>query len=72
MNHLDALQINSNLYSSQYEHITLLGDFNVETKKPYNKNNLEPYGLRNLISEPTCYKNPEELSYIHLILTNSF
>ena len=29
------------------------------------------YGLRNLISEPTCYKNPEKPSSIDLILTNS-
>ena len=71
MNHLDALRRNLDLYSSQYEHIILLGDFNVETKGPCMKLFLELYGLKNLILEPTCYKNPEKPSSINLILTNS-
>ena len=28
-------------------------------------------GLRNLVSEPNCYKNPESTSSIVLVLTNS-
>ena len=32
---------------------------------------LEPYGLKNLISEPTCYKNPENSCSIDLIVANS-
>ena len=71
MNHLDALRRNLDLYSSEYKHIILLGDFNVETKEPCMQSFLELYGLRNLISEPTCYKNPEKPSSIDLILTNS-
>ena len=71
MNHLDALRRNLDLYPSEYEHVTLLGDFNVETKKPCMQSFLELYGFRNLISEPTCYKNPEKPSSIDLILTNS-
>ena len=34
MNHLGALQRNLELYSSEYEHVILLGGFNVETKEP--------------------------------------
>ena len=71
MNHLDALQRNLDLYSSKYEHVILLGNFNVETKESCMQSFLQLYGLRNLISEPNCYKNPEKLSSIDLILTNS-
>ena len=35
MNLLDALRRNFDLYSSEYEHVTLLGDFNVEAKEPW-------------------------------------
>ena len=68
MNHLDASQKNLDLYISEYEHVR---DFNIETKEPYMQSFLKLYGLRNLISEPTCYKNPENPSSIDLILTNS-
>ena len=71
MNHLDVLRKNLALYSLEYEHVVLLGDFNVETKEPCTQSFLELYGLRNLISEPTCSENPEKLSSIDLILANS-
>ena len=71
MNHLDALRKNLALYSSEYEHAVLLGDFNVETKEPCIQSFLKLHGFRNLISEPTCSENPEKLSSIGLILTNS-
>ena len=48
--------------SSQYENIILPGDFNHEPK-------VDTY-LKNLIKEPTCFKNPEKPSIIDLILTN--
>ena len=34
MNHLNALVSNLDLYSTQYEHLILLGDFGVESDKP--------------------------------------
>ena len=69
MNHLDLLRRNLDLYSSEY--IILLGGFNIETKEPCMQSFLELYGLRNLISETTCYKNPKRPSSIDLILANS-
>ena len=33
MNHMDALRRNLDLYSAEYEHVILLGYFNVETKE---------------------------------------
>lgn len=34
-------------------------------------NFIESYNLRNLIRMPSCFKNPENLSCIDLLLTNS-
>ena len=71
MNHLDALRRNLDFYSSEYEHVILLEYFKVETKELCMQSFHELYSLRNLISEPTCYKNPEEPTSTDLILTNS-
>ena len=71
INHLDALRRNLDLSSSEYKHIILLGDFNVENKKTCMQSVLELYGLRNMVSRPTCYKNPEKPCSIDLILINS-
>ena len=60
MNHLDALWKNLDLFSSEYVHVILLGDFNVETKEPCMQSFLKLYGLRNLILETTCYKKSRE------------
>ena len=49
----------------------LPGDFKVETKEPCMQSFLELYVLRNLLSEPICYKNPDKPSIIDLILTHS-
>lgn len=32
ISHLDALRRNLNLYSTQYEHLTLMEDFDVDSK----------------------------------------
>ena len=57
LNHLDALQKNLDLYSSEYKHVILLGDFNVETMEPCMQSFFKLYRFRNLISEAVCYKN---------------
>ena len=71
MNNLDPIRRILHLYSSEYKYVILPGDLNVETKEPCIRSFLELYGLRNLISEPTCYKNPENPSSINLIVRNS-
>ena len=47
-----------------------LGDFNVTDDEHYMKSFCENYGLKNLIRQPTCYKNPSNAVCIDLILTN--
>ena len=70
-NHLEALRRSLDLYSAQYEDIIIFGDFNVETEEPCMGCFCELYGLKNLIKEPTCFKNPQNPSSIDLILTNN-
>ena len=49
----------------------LLGDFNVEVNDNHIKKSFcENYGLKNLIRQLTCYKNPRNTTCIDLILTN--
>ena len=47
-----------------------LGDFNVTDDEHHMKSFYENYGLKNLIGQLTCYKNPSNLVCIDLILTN--
>ena len=56
--HLDSLNKSLDLFSSNFERIILLGDFNVEVDENRMKFFCEIYGLKNLIKHPTCYKNP--------------
>ena len=59
------------LYSAKYENIILIGDFNVSPEDSHMERFCGSYWLKNLIKVPTCHKNPQNLSCIDLILTNS-
>ena len=69
--HLNTISANLDLYSSKYEYIIVIGDFNAEVNDKFMSNFCESYNLSSLIKESTCYKNPENHSSIDLILTNS-
>ena len=58
------------LYSSNYENLIILGDFNVSIDNNYMAGFCYTYDLRSLITERTCYKNPKNPTCIDLILTN--
>ena len=47
-----------------------MGDFNIETNDSCMAEFCELYNLVNLITDPTCYKNPNNASNIDVILTN--
>ena len=68
-NHLDLLR-SLDLYSAEYEHFFIVGDFNTEVTQTSIKIFCDSYEL-NLIKDVTCYKNPENPSSIYLILTNN-
>ena len=48
----------------------IIGDFNVEANNSAMSVFSDTYNLKNLIKEPTCYKNPNKPSCIDLMLTN--
>ena len=53
-----------------YENLILLGDFNAVDSDLSLTDFCELYNLKNLITEPTCYKNPNNPSLVDIILTN--
>ena len=69
-NHLDRISESIDLLSSDYEKMIFLGDFNVTDDEHDMKSFCENYGLKNLIRQPTSYKNPSDPVCIDLILTN--
>ena len=54
-----------------YENIIQLGDFNVEVKEKNISDFMSTYNLKSLVKQKTCFKNPDNLPCIDLILTNS-
>ena len=68
--HLDALSKYADLHSSSCERILILGDFNVGTEEQYIKSFCKNYDFTSLIKQSTCYKNPDSLTCIDLILSN--
>ena len=67
---LESLGNNLNRFMSQYDNLLLLGDFNMEPQENILMGFCECYNLKNLVKEPTCFKNPRNPSCIDLILTN--
>ena len=57
-------------HSKKYENFVFIGDFNVNISDSSMKEFCSLNGLKNLINEPTCYKNSEKPTCIDLILTN--
>ena len=58
------------IFLSTYDNLLLLGDFNSETFEFIMKEFCEMYNLKNLIKDPTRYKNPSNPSSIDVMLTN--
>ena len=69
-NHLHHLGKGLDNYIGNYDNILLLGDFNSEFSEPCLNDFCDIYNLKNLVKEPTCYKNPDNPSCIDLFLTN--
>ena len=68
--HLENVTKNLALYSSNYENLIIFGDTNVSIDNSCMAGFCNIYDLRSLITKPTCYKNPENPTYIELIFTN--
>ena len=65
-NHLQLIRKKLDLYSSNYESIFLVGDFNSEINYKCMNDFCESYNLSSLIRESTCCKNPKNPSCIDL------
>ena len=68
--HISFLNKSLDYYLPYYDNIIILGDFNSEPTETHMKEFIYNYDLKNLVKEPTCYKNPLNPSCIDLILTN--
>ena len=68
--HFSNLSIALDKLCTDYENKTLLGDFNAELEEKNMSEFMSVYSLRNLVKQKSCFKNPENLSCIDLILTN--
>ena len=66
---LKNLGIVLNNYLSKYEHIILLGDFNLTTSNKYLADFITLFNLESLINTPTCFQSKKPRC-IDLILTN--
>ena len=69
--HLDLFRRSLDLCSAEYEHFVIVGDFNIEVTQTSIKVFCDSYEFNNLIKDATCYRNPENSSFIDLILTNN-
>ena len=68
--HLENMTKSLAVYSSNYKNLIILVYFNVNVRNSYMTGFCDTYDLRSLITEPTCYKNPEKSTCIDVILTN--
>ena len=59
IHHLECLNSLLDEYSKKYKNYVFTGDFNVNTSNSSVKELYSVNGLKNLINEPTCYKNSE-------------
>ena len=59
------------IYLHNYDHILLIGDFNSEISEKSIHYFCNVYNLESLSDTPTCFKNPENLSCIDLLLTKN-
>ena len=57
-------------YYSKYEDVILLGNLNVGVLEIPMTSICESYNLKNIMKQPTCFKNPKKPSCIDLIQTN--
>ena len=61
---------NIDLYLTKYDQLLFLGDFNVGVENSSVKNFFSSFNLTSMKNKPTCFKNPDKLSCVDLILTN--
>ena len=69
-NHLSTLSKCTDIYTSKYDNLIFLGDFNAGVEDTDIKGFCSSYNLTSMVNKATCYKNPDKPTCIDLILTN--
>ena len=69
-NHINVLSESMNHFAPLYDNFISMGDFNADPLDNVMKEFCDIYNLKNLVKEPTCYKNVANPTCIDLILTN--
>ena len=59
-------------YSSSYEKFLIAGDFNMQEGEECLDDFLDEFHAKNMVKEPTCFKNPDNPSCIDLFISNSY
>ena len=57
-------------YNSEYNNFVFIDDYNVNVNEISMKEVCNLNGLKSMINESTCFKNPKKPTCIDLILTN--
>ena len=70
LHHLECLNRILDEYNSDYDNFVFIGDFNINVNGSYIKTFCNLNGLKSLINEPICFKNPDKPTCIDLILTD--
>ena len=68
--HLDIMRKFVDKFLPKYENFIIMVNFNSEPKDNALKEFLNLFDFKNLVKEPTCYKNPDNPRLIDLIITN--
>ena len=61
-NHEKNISTGFDQFSSNYDNLILIGNFNVEPVEENMLHFLKIYNLKNLVKQKTCYKNPDNPS----------
>ena len=69
-NHIAAISKSLDLFTTKYERLLFLGDFNAGMEDSSIKVLCSNYNLTSMINKPTCHKNPDKPTCIDLILTD--
>ena len=69
-NHLAELSKSTDIHLTKYDELLFLGHCNGGVEDSSVKSFCCSYNVRSMINRPICFKNPEKLSCIDLILTN--
>ena len=69
-NHLSILSKCTDIYTSKYDSLIFLGDFNAGVEDSDMKIFCSSYNLTSMVNKAKCYKNPDKPICVDLILTS--